>query len=279
MVLQHSLLAYARLSFDNTGDKGDTPYLRMMAKKSRRRILDQELKLYRIHCECVRRNPEYKKYYEEWQGMTNAPDVERVLAQQDLVNRWGVLPGDFPDPKKRPSLKKALTKAVHSRYEVSRYLGWRNSDPRVQYAHNAFRTTVVHREVEAQQVAGMLLLLYFPEENCEQPYYDAINMRWSKKDLMEAWGHFVDCCIRDRKKAGLKQEAPQQRLRLEEYELYLKAYDLRKMKHTYKEIDLQIFSQLGGDEKRGFTYYRKGEALVANPPLLPQRGKRKRVTA
>jgi hypothetical protein len=109
---------------------------------------------------------------------------------------------------------------------------WQYPDASHHQAIEAFRTTFTNREVDAKQVAGILYLMYFPEENCDHPSYTAFDMRWSKKDLMETWEHFVDSRLQDRKKAGLKQEIPQKRRHLDQYVKYLKAYDLRQTKQN-----------------------------------------------
>jgi hypothetical protein len=137
----------------------------------------------------------------------------------------------------------------------------------------AFHPTFQNRP-PAHKVAGMLLLMYFPEEDCERATYSVVNMRRSKKDLMADWEEDLDKWLEDRQEAGLKQDAPKRRYRLEESVKYLKTYDLRKQNKRYKEIDLKIFPRLGRDEMRARTYYRKGEALVMEPPLLPPPRKR-----
>jgi hypothetical protein len=139
----------------------------------------------------------------------------------------------------------------------------------------AFLITWLRRDIDATKVAGTLFLMYFPEGNSGYPTYTAVDTRWSKKDLMEVLEDFVDHRLLERKKAGLKQETPEQRHRPEEWLCYLKAYDLRQQKLSHSKIDLLLFPKTGGDEKRGFTYCRKGAALVAKPPLLPRRDKRR----
>ena len=215
----------------------------------------------------------------EFQRMPLTPEMPRELARGFLAATWEVLSDDLPDPGSRPDLDQVLYQPPHSRWEVLRYLGLRNADPRVHRATNAFLTTVAHREVDSWEVAGMLILLHFPEENPEHPSYPAFNLRWSKKELMAAFEDWVDHRLIERKKAGLKQEVPQKRVSIENYRQYLRAYDLRMSKLTFPKIERQIWPNSYEIGRKASQYYLKGKALVKNPPLLSPRTKRKRIEA
>ena len=204
--------------------------------------------------------------------MTNEPVIAQDLARGGLTTKWGILPGNLPDPDETPSLDKLFPEPTDA--EIASLM-WQSPEARHFQAIDAFQPTFSHREINANQVAGILYLMYFPEENYEHPSYTALDMRWSKKDLMEAFEDSVDNYLRSRRKTGFKQAVPQTRRRLDQYVKYLRAYDLRLLKQSYKKIDLLLFPRLGGDEKRGALYCRKGESFVANPPRLPVRIGRK----
>lgn len=232
--------------------------------------MDQMVELYRLHCECVRRNPTYKEHYAEYRRVPDDPQLLKALAQRDLVNRWGVLPGDFPDPDQRPPLMEILSSPVSWPEEVLRYIAWRNADPMVQQAMDAFLGTFVNREVDSKDVAGMIILMYFPEENLQHPTYMTFNMRWSKKDLMAAFEDWVDSSLYDRERAGLKQETQQKRIRRKECLTYLRVYDLRTTGLTFPQIERQLRGDSAMLGRSARDQYVKGNALVINPPLLPQ---------
>ena len=241
-----------------------------MAKKSRRTIETEKWKLYRIHREYVRRNALYRKQYEEYQRLMNAPETTSTLMQtianRELTGKWGLIPDDRPDPDQRLSPTEVFSKPTKP--EIA-FLMWEHPDAHQHQMIDVFRTTFAKRDLDGRNVAGMAFLMYYPEENPDHPSYIALNLRWSKRDLMETWEDYVDRCLADRRKAGLKQEVPKQRHSLDQYVKYLRAYDLRQQRLRYKKIDLILFPKLDGDEKRGFAYCRRGAAFVKKPPLLP----------
>lgn len=241
-----------------------------MAKKSRRTIETEKWKRYRIHREYVRRNAEYRKQYEEYQRLMSAaestPTLMQTIANRELTGKWGLIPDDRPDPDQRLSPSEVFSKPTDS--EIA-FLMWEYPDALHHQMIDAFRPTFASRDLDGRKFEGMAFLMYFPEENPDQPRYIAFNLRWSKKDLMETWEEYLDDRLADRKKAGLKQEVPKTRHSLDQYGKYLRAYDLRQQGLKYKKIDLILFPKLDGDEKRGFAYYRKGAAFVTKPPLLP----------
>ena len=242
-----------------------------MAKKSRRTIQEQTWKLYRIHREFVRRNTEYREEYEDYQRMREAPELKQTIAMRELSAKWGIIPDDLPNPNEILSAYELFPDPTA---EDMAYLMWEYPDDRHHQLIDAFYNTWQRRDVDPQKVAGTLFLLYFPEGKRNGASYTAFDMRWSKKDLMEVLEDYLDKCLIDRKKGGLKQEVPRERHRPDEWLSYLKAYDLRQQKFTHKYIDRILFPRAGGDEKRGSAYFKKGAALVAKPPLLPQRDKK-----
>jgi hypothetical protein len=117
----------------------------------------------------------------------------------------------------------------------------------------------------------MLMLSYFPERVPKEWRLMAFDMRWSKRDLLSAFEGWVDRAIAERAADGLKQERPQQRLRLREYVDYLKVYDLRGEGKKFKEVARALWPEAVGDpEKRAREYYQRATALVLNPPLRPR---------
>lgn len=117
---------------------------------------------------------------------------------------------------------------------------------------------LTHMGVDRTAVAGMLALVYFPEEAPEHPGLTVFDTRWSKKDLMETFERWVDDTMAERAAAGLKQERPHHRLRLNQYSDYLKVYDLRSEGKTFNEIDDMLWpASLGDGEKRARTITRR----------------------
>jgi hypothetical protein len=72
-----------------------------------------------------------------------------------------------------------------------------------------------------------VILAYFPEKDPEHFAVTALDIRWTKKDLMETFESWVDATLAERARTGLKQERPSHRLRLEESAEHLKVHDLR----------------------------------------------------
>src|SRR5712691_5965899 len=93
----------------------------------------------------------------------------------------------------------------------------------------------------------------------------------NRVNSMEAFEGWVDQSIADRARAGLRQERPQQRLRLSEFPDYLKVYDLRSEGKRFNEIAKALWPRVDDLEKRARDYYQRGQALVLNPPLKPKR--------
>jgi len=222
-----------------------------------------------VHYECVRRN---LRFAEQYAGLSEHP-FGADLAASLLSSEWRILDGDeLPNPRERPPLDQALSRSM------PKELGsWRPGlslpDPRVSRAMTSAPFPDIGSDRAA--VAGMLMLTYFPEEDSDHPTMRVFDARWSKRDLLEAFEGWVDRAIADRAAAGLRQERPPQRIRLDEYPHYLKAYDLRSERKKFKEIGKVLWPGFDGDlGKRARDYYQRGRTLVLSPPLAPKRKQR-----
>jgi hypothetical protein len=238
-----------------------------MPKQSKKRRVREELTLYLVHCECVRRNPRYAEEYPRRSEHPFGADI----AQTWFASEWGLLPGDeLPNPTDRPPLEQALSRAIPRELGLPYRPGSLVPDRRVMDALMGARFSDI--VADRTRAAGMLLLVYFPEEDFERPTLSVFDARWSKRDLLEGCEAWIDQAITKRKSSGLQQERPAQRLRLSEYPDYLRVYDLRSGGKTFKEIATALWADRAGDlEKRARDYYLRGEALVLNPPRLPKR--------
>ncbi|MFQ5684894.1 MAG: hypothetical protein ACE5HC_16700, partial [Candidatus Binatia bacterium] len=80
-----------------------------MSKKGKARIGRERLNLYRVHYECVRRNPEYAEAYQELKSIRRGSAFRRGALGLD----WSILPNDpLPDPHERPPLDEALSRVI-----------------------------------------------------------------------------------------------------------------------------------------------------------------------
>jgi hypothetical protein len=80
-----------------------------MSRKGKKTQQQEQDTLYRIHYECVRRNPEDKDRYARLSEHSwGAEHAHHVLAGE-----WGVRPGDeSPNPEQRPPLGEVLTRVI-----------------------------------------------------------------------------------------------------------------------------------------------------------------------
>jgi hypothetical protein len=94
-------------------------------------------------------------------------------------------------------------------------------------------------------------------------------MRWPEKVLRESVTRFIRERLQERKQAGLKQQTPNYKIRLDQCVEFLKVYDLKKEGKSYRDISLTIDSGNRLDrEQKAKEYYRRGRQLVMSPPLL-----------
>lgn len=86
---------------------------------------------------------------------------------------------------------------------------------------------------------------------------------------MDAIGFFLDDWIGKRRKAGLRQNTPSRRYRLQQCLQFLEVYDLREKGKIFIQIGEALWPHSDADvEYKAREYYRKGKTLILNPPLL-----------
>ncbi len=171
-----------------------------MAKKSRSRINDEKLRYYLLHRECVRRNPEYIRQYQELQEIQN--EIERRMKTNFLLSHWGLRGSeDLPDPEERPNLKEM--KRALAKEEIFLPVDF-NPDPLIFRVHRDVGIKIFDflNEDMRKALKGVLLLVYIPEEPI-QPSISAINTRWAKNEIKAELLNLVDNIIAGRKKHGL----------------------------------------------------------------------------
>ncbi len=239
-----------------------------MGKQSRSTLASKQLQLYRLHCECVRRNSSYKEQYEK----LNEHRWGMESAMWMLASEWGILHGDeLPDPTVRPPLEDALKKPLAPGLGSPPSPGDLAEDPQVRKAMEAFLFKLTDIKLDYSKLAGMLILTYFPEEKPEHHAYTVFNLRWTKRDLRESFESWLDATLRERAQSGLKQQLPKRRVRLADYVNYLKAYDLRMNNMTFRAIEKRLWPNLDDVGNKGRQYFLKGAHLVRTPPLRPRR--------
>ncbi len=243
-----------------------------MAKKGKAQIGRERLNLYRVHYEGVRRNPEYAEAYQELKSDPGRSGFHKQLLALD----WGILPKDpLPHPHKRPPLDQALSRAISKVRELPHLPGEFWISPQQQQAMQLFGVELTDMRLDPKAMAGMLVLTYFPEQAPQRHAITVLDIRWSKKDILEAFEIWLSSTLEDRAAAGLKQERPRKRFRLGEYRDYLKAYDLRTGGRRFREIGEIMWKGHRGDlARKASEYYKKGQALVSSPPLAPMRERR-----
>ncbi len=244
-----------------------------MSKKGKARIGRERLNLYRVHYECVRRNPEYAEAYQELKSIRRGSAFRRGALGLD----WGILPKDpLPDPHERPPLDEALSRVIPKVQGLDLLPGGFWIFPEQQEAMQLFGIRLTDMKLDPEAMAGMLVLAYFPEQAPQRYTVTAFDIRWSKKDIREGFETWLSSTLKERAAAGLKQERPGKRLRLSEYRKYLKAYDLRREGRTFKKTGEMMMWEGAAEElaRKAKEYYEKGKDLVLSPPLAPMRERR-----
>src|SRR5262245_23077112 len=146
------------------------------------------------------------------------------------------------------------------------------TDRRLDQAMGAVARALTDPSVDRQSLGGTLTLAYIPDEDQHRHRVTTLDMRWSKKDLMETLEFWIDVFLRDRAAAELKQSRPHHRFRVAEYQDYLRVHDLREGNgRTFRQIADHLWPGAeGAPEKRARDYYNNGRALILNPPLMPK---------
>jgi len=240
-----------------------------MAKKGKARTGRERLRLYRLHYECVRRNARYQK---ELRALRRRPSPSE-MSQEFLGLDWGILRGDaLPDPAASPPLDQALSRSIPEDLGEPIFPGEFATTPQMRQAMETFAFALGDMRMDEKTAAGLVVLSYFPEKDPEHFAVTALDIRWTKKDLMDRFESWVDATLAERARAGLKQERPRHRLRLEESGAYLRVYDLRCAGKRFAKIGELMWKGSEGDmEKKAKEYYLKGKSLVLNPPCLPRK--------
>jgi hypothetical protein len=222
-----------------------------MGKKGRELSRREQDQVYRIHYECVRRNPEYKRDYEKVDAHPWGPEQGR----QWLPWQWRLREGDaLPDPTQRPPLAKALGRALPPETEASRHP--------YEFPHARLKGV--------GYPGGGLVMEYFPEDIQRYARCMVLDMHRPKEHLMRQIEAWIDLILRERTAQGLNQKLVLPRLRVKEYPAYLQVYDLRAEGNTFKEIGESLWPDHGDAEKKAKLYYTRGKELVLNPPFNPK---------
>jgi hypothetical protein len=195
------------------------------------------------------------------------------MTQDFLGLDWGILRGDaLPDPAASPPLDQALSRPIPEDLGEPILPGEFATTPEMRQAMETFAFALGDMRMDEKTAAGLVVLSYFPEKDPEHFAVTALDIRWTKKDLMDSFESWVDATLAERARAGLNQERPRQRLRLDQWSEYLRVYDLRSEGKRFTEIGELMWKGLGGDlEKKAKEYHQKGKSLVRNPPLVPRR--------
>lgn len=223
-----------------------------------------EWRLYKLHCECVRRNPDYGRDYQSWRE-----NVRRDSAWTLFINgRWMLLKSELPpDPADQPDLDGIMTLAPPHKGRTPK------DDETDHLADKGLLAISMGPYLEPSNVpasaAGLVVLTYFHQNNPKKWERSAINMRLSKGSIMRSFETLVDIWIKERKESGLKQQQSTERVRLDAYIDYLKTYDWKKSGKSYREIGNILWPGWNTDtELKAKTYYGKARKLILNPPLL-----------
>lgn len=233
-------------------------------KKGKQEQKVDEWRLYKLHCECVRRNQEYAQDYQDWAEKHEKDSAWTFF----LTGRWKLLRTESPpNPSDLGNLDEIKTLAVPPQIrtpkddEVDRLVGDGllaiSMGPHLE-PHNI-----------PQTASGLVVLTYFPENDPTKWQRTAINMRLAKHSIMDSLEFWVDTWIKERKAAGLKQQSPPGRIRLDTYIDYLKVFDWRKQGKSFKEIGELLWPDRYGDkEEKAKEYHKTAQKLIVNPPLL-----------
>jgi hypothetical protein len=117
--------------------------------------------------------------------------------------------------------------------------------------------------------SGLLFLTLFPEESPDRWMRTALNIRQSKRTLMQEFEQFIDNALAARKQARLAQHIPNRRVRLQECLDCLKVFDFKQSGKIHAAIGERLWPDSHGDtEKKSRVYYQKAKNLIDSPPLM-----------
>jgi hypothetical protein len=243
-----------------------------MAKIAKQSINDERLRFYHLHRECVRRNAEYIELYSKKNIRGQKKNAWDVLG---MISHWGFWSNDtLPDPEDRPNpLELKRLKATKTIYLPGDLHLEPDTSRAMDCAAKFMRSLAADENIE--QLKGIMLLIYFPEESPSNWQMSAINSRWSKKEIIAQFNSTANMIVANRLKHGLKQEKPSERLRVEHGFDYLRAYDLRKDGNSFKEVGIKMWPGQSGDlERKARLYFSKAEKLIKEPPICQLMQKR-----
>jgi hypothetical protein len=198
-------------------------------------------------------------------------NAEAFMPVEALASGWGLYHHEpLPSPAERPSFK-LLSEEDEVSLEPVYLTGDLAIEARIDKAHNELSFRFLDLNLNAEVMAGLAVLVYYPEERPKNPEHVVLDTRRSKKDLLAILQDWIDRAHERRANAGLKQNKPTQRILVGKYPDYLKAFDLNAEGKSYREIGDALWPGNAGDlEKKAKDYVRQGKKLVENPPLVPK---------
>jgi hypothetical protein len=233
-------------------------------KKGKQEQKVEEWRLYKLHCECVRRNQKYTQDYQDWLEKHEKDPAWTFY----ITGHWMLLRSeDPPNPIERPSLDEIKTLAPPKKIRTPK------DDEIDRFVDDGLFAISMGPHLDPYNVpeaaSGLVMLTYFPEKDPGKWQRTAINMRLPKRSIMESLEFWVDTWMKERKEAGLKQQAPPGRIHLDTCIEYLKVFDLRMQGSSVREIGELLWPDRYGDrEEKAKKYYKKAEKLIMTPPLL-----------
>lgn len=233
-----------------------------MGKISNKQQNKENLLLYFLHRECVRRNADYA---DDYFAMMKQKSARKEMTKVKLLSHWVLSPEEpLPNPEEKLDLDKLQSQKASSERKFSGGCNFALSK-----ATNAMTPFFMSESIKKwDDLKGMIIIMYFPEASREKSTLSAINTNWSRKDMIESFTLTVDSLLEERRKRGLKQDKTHERLRLEHLFEYLKAYDLKQNGKTYKEIAKCVWPQgsMGDLERKIRLYIKKAKNLIQEPP-------------
>ena len=234
---------------------------------ARQRHTTGEWRAYLLHVECVRRNPKYREGYEEWKKL-QADEFTGDWYKSLVAGRWGLLHNaPLPDPDNRPLLD-TITGAKPPKD------CWLPHDERVDPVTSRALDMTGFSKLTEQALpdsikSGLLFLTLFPEESPDRWIRTVLNIRQSKRTLMQEFEQFIDNALAARKQARLAQHIPNRRVRLQECLDCLKVFDFKQSGKIHAAIGERLWPDSHGDtEKKSRVYYQKAKNLIDSPPLM-----------
>lgn len=236
-----------------------------MSRKSQHEIQ----RLYLLHRECVRRNPQYGRAYRKVHAIR---DPERYAVELGWLGRhWGLSPSeDPPDPAEWPQADpEALLRAFRTGTAASPS-ALAQLDP-VEFDAATQGVDLLRSILPrlAQQLKGFLFLVQLPERPDPPWGVAAIDLRRPKDEVLRAVRELVDEAWKNR--SPRYRERTPMRGPLQKGFAYLRVYDLRiKGQRRLKDIGSLIWPTLINQdtEQKAGVYLAKAKAMIAHPPLL-----------